>query len=209
MCPSCVHPSTQQKLHRTSDIPASIVPLEKGIETTDDGIRISWASADRHRTFFPQAFLAAHASPTSLRSFHNDVPTLTPWPTASALLAASGGDIEVPYGDLAKPRGLLRAITQLERTGLLFLRGVPSADTSDEGCEIRKIAARFAEMRGTFYGDVWNVKNVAESRNIAYTNLFLGLHMDLQCVHSFNLVSSPSSFSVYPVPSTLQYRNIY
>jgi gamma-butyrobetaine dioxygenase len=77
----------------------------------------------------------------------------------------------------------LRAITQLQRTGLLFLRDVPSTDTSDSGCEVRK--SRFAEVRDTFYGDVWNVKTLDESPNIAYTNLFLGLHMDLQCVLSY------------------------
>jgi hypothetical protein len=193
-CPSCIHPTTQQKFHRTSDIPASILP--ESIEMTDDGVHISWASADRHHSFFPQAFLSAHASPNALHSFHNDVP-VTLWPTASALLAASGGDLEVPYNDLANPRRVLRAITQLQRTGLLFLRGVPCDDTSDSGCEVRKLAARFAEIRGTFYGEVWNVKNVTKSRNIAYTNLFLGLHMDLQCVHG----SIPLSFSIYLPPA--------
>jgi hypothetical protein len=178
-CPSCIHPSTQQKLHRTSDIPASITP--ESVEISDDGVHISWAGPDRHRSFFPRALLAAHADPSALRSFHNDVPVAL-WPTASALLAASGPDLEVPYDELATPRGLLRAITQLQRTGLLFLRDVPSTDTSDANCEVRKLAARFAEVRDSFYGDVWNVKTVDESRNIAYTSLFLGLHMDLQCV---------------------------
>jgi gamma-butyrobetaine dioxygenase len=40
-------------------------------------------------------------------------------------------------------------------------------------------SARFAEVRDTFYGNVWNLKTMDESRNIAYTSLFLGLHMDL------------------------------
>ena len=178
-CPSCIHPSTQQKLHRTSDIPASIAP--ESVAMSDDGVHISWAEPDRHRSFYPRALLAAHADPVGRHSFHNDVPFAL-WPTASALLAASGPDLDVPYDELATPRGLLRAITQLQRTGLLFLRDVPSTDTSDANCEIRKLATRFAEVRDTFYGDVWNVKTIDESRNIAYTSLFLGLHMDLQCV---------------------------
>ena len=202
-CSSCIHPSTQQKLHRTSDIPAAITP--ESIETINDGVHISWASVDRHRSFFPKAFLAAHASPKALHSFHNDIPTAL-WPTASALFAASDGDLEVPYGDLAKPRGLLRAITQLQRTGLLILRGVPCDGQSDEGCEVRKVAAHFAEMRGTFYGEVWNVKNIVESRNIAYTNLFLGLHMDLQYVHSPVSVI-PSSIYSFPRTTRQRYLN--
>ncbi|KAI9456071.1 hypothetical protein F5148DRAFT_1151385 [Russula earlei] len=180
-CPACIHPSTQQKLHRTSDIPASIAP--EHVETTDDGIHILWAGVDRHRSFFPRAHLAACASPTAIQSFHHDVPPQL-WPTSSALLTTSGGDLEVSYADLSAPRGLLRAITQLQRTGLLFLHGVPCADISDSGCEIRTLAARLAEIRETFYGAVWNVKNVTESRNIAYTNVFLGLHMDLQYFES-------------------------
>ncbi len=76
-----------------------------------------------------------------------------------------------PLDQLATPRGLLRAITQLQRMGLLFLRDVPSTDTSDANCKVRKLGARFAEVRDTFYGDVWNVKTRDESRNIAYTSL--------------------------------------
>src|SRR5712672_540500 len=148
-CPSCVHPSTQQRLRRTSDIPASVAP--EHVETTDDGVHISWAGPDKHRSFFSLARLAAHANPAALQTFHNDVPPAL-WPTASALITASGGDLEVTYDDLATPRGLLRAITQLQRSGLLFLRDVPFADTSDSGCEVRKLAARLAEIRETFYG---------------------------------------------------------
>jgi hypothetical protein len=96
----------------------------------DDGVHICWAGPDRHRSVFPQALLAAHAAPSALYSFHNDVP-VAPWPTASALLAASGPDLEVPYDELATPRGLLRALTQLQRTGLLFLRDVPSTAIKD------------------------------------------------------------------------------
>jgi alpha-ketoglutarate-dependent taurine dioxygenase len=96
------------------------------------------------------------------------------------LLAISDKDLDVQYSDLKTPRGLLRAITQLQRTGLLFVRGVPHAETSDAGCELRRLVARFAELRDTFYGATWDVKDIVDSRNIAYTSLYLGLHMDLQ-----------------------------
>ncbi|KAN0133051.1 Clavaminate synthase-like protein [Lactarius tabidus] len=176
-CPSCVHPPTQQKLHRSSDVPTSISP--ETVESTTDGVHIAWSDTDRHRSFFPHSFLATHASPAALHSFHQDVP-VAPWPTPSALLAISDKDLDVQYSDLKTPRGLLRAITQLQRTGLLFLRGVPHAETSDAGCELRRLVARFAELRDTFYGATWDVKDIVDSRNIAYTSLYLGLHMDLQ-----------------------------
>jgi gamma-butyrobetaine dioxygenase len=71
------------------------------------------------------------------------------------------------------------AITQLTQLGLLFITGVPSAESSNQTCELRTLAQLFGEIRNTFYGDVWDVKNIRNSRNIAYTNLDLGLHMDL------------------------------
>ena len=180
-CPSCIHPSTQQKLHRSSDVPTSISP--EIVETTPGGVHISWSDADRHRSFFPLSFLNTHANTAALHSFHQDVPVAL-WPTASALLAVSKKDLDVPYSDLGTPRGLLRAITQLQRTGLLFVRGVPHADTSDAGCELRRLIAHFAELRETFYGATWDVRDVVDSRNIAYTSLYLGLHMDLQYLSS-------------------------
>lgn len=178
-CPSCIHPSTQQKLHRSSDVSASISP--EIVETTTDGVHIDWSGADRHRSFFPLSSLAAHANPSALHAFHQDVPAAL-WPTASALLALSDKDLDVPYSELSTPRGLLRAITQLQRAGLLFVRGVPHTETSDAGCELRRLVARFAEVRETFYGATWDVRDIVESRNIAYTSLYLGLHMDLQYV---------------------------
>ena len=41
------------------------------------------------------------------------------------------------------------------------------------------MARLFGEIRPTFYGLVWDVKNKRNSKNIAYTNLNLGFHMDI------------------------------
>jgi hypothetical protein len=84
------------------------------------------------------------------------------------------------YEELKTPRGLLSGIIQLVRYGLLFVRGVPNEKTKDEECDLRILAELFGEIRSTFYGSVWDVVNLKkESKNIAYTNLDLGLHMDL------------------------------
>ncbi|KAL7284879.1 hypothetical protein ACG7TL_002193 [Trametes sanguinea] len=88
-------------------------------------------------------------------------------------------DLFLPYEALNTPSGLLSAITQLTRYGLLFVTSVPNEKTSNNDCELRKLAERFGELRTTFYGETWDVKNIKNSRNIAYTNIDLGLHMDL------------------------------
>src|SRR6266852_5005251 len=76
-------------------------------------------------------------------------PTRTPWrftPSIMTCLLRHGLLLLhclQPLDQLATPYGLLRAITQLQHTGLLFLRDVPSTDTSDANCKVRKLGARF------------------------------------------------------------------
>lgn len=173
-CAECIHPSNKQKLHRTTDIPADIRPSPGGIYHTNAGVDITWSSG--HKSSFSSSFLQTYASPTELHKFHRDVDPVT-WDKAS--LERSVGQFFVSYEDLQSPSGLLAGITQLTRYGLLFVTGVPHSETSDEKCETRRLAQMFGEIRNTFYGEVWDVINVRNSINIAYTNLFLGLHMDL------------------------------
>lgn len=172
-CPSCVHPSTRQKLHRTSDIPADSQPKSDGIKYADDGVHITWSSG--HQSYYTKTFLDLYSSPQKLHAFHQDQ-ELDPWDVGRL---RSAPDLFVPYEAIQTPPGLSTAITQLTRYGLLFLTGVPINETSNAKCELRILAERFGEIRTTFYGETWDVKKVKDSRNIAYTNIDLGLHMDI------------------------------
>ncbi|GLB39718.1 putative clavaminate synthase-like protein [Lyophyllum shimeji] len=171
--PDCIHPTTLQKLHRTSDIPLDIKPIENGVHLADNGIRIEWA--DGHKSFFSSSFLELHSSREKLSVFHKDI-SPQPWNTTSI---SNTRDLFVPYGSLREPEGLLTAITQIARYGLLFVTDVPHEETANETCELPVLAQIFGDIRSTFYGRLWDVMNVRNSRNIAYTNLDLGLHMDL------------------------------
>ncbi|KAJ7606652.1 gamma-butyrobetaine dioxygenase [Roridomyces roridus] len=177
LSPTCIHPSTSQKIHRSSDIPANIQPLDGpgGITLTSDGLCIRWT--DGHSSFFPQDFLRRHSSSAQLASFHRaDTTRERPWSKTDISASPS---LFVPYSSLEDRRGLRSAIDQLTAYGLLFVTGVPNEETSDASCELRKLAGKFSYIRETFYGQVWDVVNLRDSRNIAYTNLDLGLHMDL------------------------------
>ncbi|KAI0365372.1 Clavaminate synthase-like protein [Pilatotrama ljubarskyi] len=172
-CPSCLHPSTRQKLHRTSDIPPEIRPSKNGVSISNAGVHITWDSG--HQSHYALDFLERHASPEAICSFHRDVNRVE-WDTQRL---KSARDLFIPYEALDTPPGLLSAITQLSRYGLLFVSSVPNERTSNEDCELRRLGERFGELRRTFYGETWDVKNIKNSRNIAYTNVDLGLHMDL------------------------------
>jgi gamma-butyrobetaine dioxygenase len=69
---------------------------------------------------------------------------------------------------------LYKFLTLLKDSGLAFIQNVPGNDL-----QVESIASRIGEIRESFYGRSWDVKNAVDAKNIAYTSLYLGLHMDL------------------------------
>lgn len=195
-CPNCVHPSTRQKLHRTSDIPTDVRPQPGGVRLTDDVLHISWAPD--HQSHYPRDLIERYASSQNLRVFHKDVDAKR-WDVAGL---KSSPDLFLPYSSIHTPSGLLSAITQLTQYGLLFVTDVPNDKTSNEECELRILAQRFGEIRETFYGQTWDVKNVRNSKNIAYTNIHLDLHMDLLYVFAVYHCADKRLILGYPIDTS-------
>ncbi|KAJ1553051.1 hypothetical protein HK405_009101 [Cladochytrium tenue] len=114
----------------------------------------------------------ADASPASVAAL---AAAAAPMLWTAADFAASAAP-RVDYAAfMGSDAGLWAALRQLRQYGLCFFDGVP---TSDER-EVERLARRFGCIRETFYGTSWDVKSVPQARNIAYTSLDLGLHMDL------------------------------
>nr|A0A384XR80.1 RecName: Full=Dioxygenase str8; AltName: Full=Strobilurin A biosynthesis cluster protein r8 [Strobilurus tenacellus]ATV82118.1 clavaminate synthase [Strobilurus tenacellus] len=172
-CPDCVHPSTRQKLFCTSDIPVDIQPATNGVEEVGEGVKIRWSNG--HESLYDWDFLKEHSSSVSRSEANKDLPRVG-WTRASI---AKERDLYLEYEELKTKEGLRKAIDHTCRFGLLFIRNVPNVETSTASCSLRTLAHYFGDIRTTFYGELWDVKNVSNSRNIAYTNLGLGLHMDL------------------------------
>lgn len=80
------------------------------------------------------------------------------------------------FYDLSQyPRRFQRAIKKnLAAAGILFLTNVPTDETAVEA-----IAEKLGPIKNTFYGKTWDVKDKPMAENVAYTNVFLDLHMDL------------------------------
>lgn len=174
--PLSIHPYTKQKLHTTSDIPDDIRPVSldrRGIRVNESGeLEINWI--DGHQSVFSRSFLEIHSNGKKLHRFHRDLTRVT-WDNKTI----QQSDLFIPYESIRTPSGLLLAMDQLVKYGLLLVTGVQNQETGDEKCELRKLGETFSELRPTFYGTVWDVVNKKDSKNIAYTNLDLGFHMDL------------------------------
>ncbi|KAJ3315975.1 hypothetical protein HDV04_000183 [Boothiomyces sp. JEL0838] len=86
----------------------------------------------------------------------------------------------IDYKDFQTPEGFKIVLQQLHDYGLSFLKNVPTENDT----QVEQVAQAFGPIKETFYGKSWNVKNDPNSKNIAYTSLYLGLHMDLMYFES-------------------------
>ncbi|KAG8968516.1 hypothetical protein FRC03_007167 [Tulasnella sp. 419] len=212
-CPLCIDPSTRQKLHRSSDIPLDIaIESVEPIRTSENkwAIKITWnkgiykhdtgstgieghkdveKNEKKHVSEFGLDYLVLHSSPSKLRELHyTDVLEPRPWLTRE-LERSKDSNLFIPYSDLCSSQEtVLRALTQLTQYGLVVLTGVPTQTSSSPGndWEMRRVANIFSHVRETFYGDLWDVRSIPRdrSKNIAYTDLDLDLHMDILYLES-------------------------
>jgi alpha-ketoglutarate-dependent taurine dioxygenase len=86
----------------------------------------------------------------------------------------------IDYNDwMTNDDGFRDALNKLSLYGLLFVNNIP-----DSREMVSNIATRMGPLRNTFYGSTWDVRNDPKAKNVAYTNLNLGFHMDLLYVHN-------------------------
>nr|XP_031862155.1 uncharacterized protein CI109_002569 [Kwoniella shandongensis]KAA5529227.1 hypothetical protein CI109_002569 [Kwoniella shandongensis] len=177
-CPRCRDKSTKQKSTTTLDaISQSTTPTYRKVRhkhTGKHGLLIDWSSQNQHATFYPTWVLRWITDPESFDRIHR-TPSFTrqPW-DAEAL---SRTQLRIPFSEMQS--SLLQVLEQLQVFGLVVIEGVPTNPTTDQECMLRKTMGMIGEIRNTFYGETWDVKSVKQSKNVAYTDLDLGLHMDL------------------------------
>lgn len=184
-CPECIHPTTRQKLHASTQLPLDIgvtshrvlpegleIVWSKGLEDVGDWEAPAKAQPG-HVSVYPwEMILGSYGgTPTEHRaeSRMNHKPIL--WDEELMKKEVLWLDYK-EY--MTTPEGLLKGLRHLQDYGLFFLEGVPTEDQ-----EVATAAERIGHLRHTFYGRTWDVKSVPNAKNVAYTNLNLGLHMDL------------------------------
>ncbi|WFD42979.1 heme o synthase [Malassezia psittaci] len=136
-----------------------------------------------HESRFPLSFLLQHIVPDRYRAECGDLLALGQCWDASKL-AEHCRPSKVDWASIRENDNVLsRFLTSLLRDGFAFVSDLPTQPTgTDPGSDQAKIATlarRIGEIRHTFYGTLWDVQAMANSRNIAYTSVDLGMHMDL------------------------------
>ncbi len=178
-CSACVTPSSGQKTFATHELPAVPAVRTVGIEEGTGGhrlLRVVWEDGgeghvsiyNARELLFRQASYGAPLVPV--------LPGRRLWDRRTVQAALR----PVAYADWMAPddgrnREFYRALTDLHQLGLLVVDGVPD---DDEGA-VRRIANQIGNIQTTFYGELFDVVSKAKAENVAYTNVFLGLHQDL------------------------------
>jgi len=164
-CPHCIHPSTQQKLFQTTDIPYDV--RADFTETLSDGsLRVRWKNdipipgVEVHESIYTPDFLRRYSTLRNrVRARLNDQRQIL-WDRKKM----ESDVLYINYSDyMSSDEALFRAIKQLSLYGLMFIRGVPEGQHD----AIEGMAERIGNLKNTFYGKTWDVKSVEESKNIA------------------------------------------
>ncbi|WOO84493.1 Gamma-butyrobetaine dioxygenase [Vanrija pseudolonga] len=204
-CANCIDPSTRQKNHTSGEayrlvralgnevLDGSKIHMATDDVTQEHGIEVHWPAvgenvAEAHTSYYPLS-LIRRISAERLRgtSYLNHKLKRQLWDRETLL--ANQHNLHTTYAELngaapgqplaAKPEVLLKVLEQLQIYGIAILTGVPTDKTGNKDCELRNVVEQIGLLRNTFYGETWDVKSVPQAKNVAYTNVNLGLHMDL------------------------------
>ncbi|KAJ5765963.1 uncharacterized protein N7511_003579 [Penicillium nucicola] len=170
-CPLCKDEHSHQRPFRTNDIPKDVKP--SWVKWTGTTLDIQWAND------IP-GWPAHHNSHWSIDQLQK--PTLDPHvtvrPTKPVTWSGSYMNQEqhwISYEDyVGGGFQFAKAMNQLQTKGLIFIKNIPKSREM-----VEQIATSMGPLRNSFYGSTFDVRTVPNAQNVAYTNTFLGFHMDL------------------------------
>lgn len=152
-CPSCVHPSTNQRLFSAADVPDNL--SVKAIETdqASDNVKITWNNdvpgfPEDHETKLDMAYLRSIKESGAPPGFHKPPLPQALWTLEP--LNLTDYDYNTYMTDDAS---LYDLIKQLRVHGLAFVTNISKSEES-----LAKIATRIGPIKDTFYGNTWDGK---------------------------------------------------
>lgn len=169
--PELVDVDSHQKNFSTGELAMDIRALKA--EALDDKLKVEWS--DGHKSTFEKSFLARYANTVQSRNYRSlNMNEIKIWnmPELKDIHNVSFKDY------LESDSALLGALERLNQDGLIFVSDIPRPK-SDEDIPVEDIARRVGYIQQTFYGQSWNVVSVPNAKNVAYTSVYLPLHMDL------------------------------
>ncbi|OJJ46207.1 hypothetical protein ASPZODRAFT_133210 [Penicilliopsis zonata CBS 506.65] len=173
-CPTCVDQHSKQRNFRTTDIPSWIQP--RTLEWKDGSLTVQWHNDIKS---YPPTHTSTY-SIDDLRALtmgikHQDMQRIDRNRRFWTRQIMRKRQHWISYDDYMNDElKFAVAMRSLAVYGILFVKDIPESREM-----VEKIATRMGPLRNTFYGPTWDVRSVPKAKNVAYTNQFLGFHMDL------------------------------
>lgn len=165
-CPTSFHPETEERTLDLLKVPEWPTPRQVDVE--DSALRIDWAE-EAHQSRYPL---------TWLRSHRPGAPEHDPGRPGADLWRAEIGAEGVPRHDahaiLTTDEGLRAWLHDTIRLGVSIVTGVEKAERAGIA-----VAERVGFLSPTNFGTTFQVRNIPNPNNIAYTAEALPLHTDL------------------------------
>lgn len=174
-CPESVGVSTQQKTFSTGHIAKDIAAVEAKIVDHSDEPELEVQWNDGHSSRFSKSFLQRYANQSNARDYRR-VSNLNwrQWTKESAVFKHMPS---VDYHDyMNSHQGFAKALSSLHHDGIVIVRNIP---LSTDQIMVEVLANKIGYIKSTFYGQSWDVVSVPLAKNVAYTSVYLPLHMDL------------------------------
>ncbi|ODQ79691.1 hypothetical protein BABINDRAFT_7908 [Babjeviella inositovora NRRL Y-12698] len=182
-------PYSKQKLFTTGSLDVTIRPArEPRFITREDanssirGLQVDWS--DGASSFYTEEFLRRYANAPQNCGEGRDLKSqMLYWDLET--LRENEQEIvhNITYDKyMNDEKTLFTALDNLNKYGMVFINDIPEGKEfimPNGKWAIENIAERIAYIRETFYGRLFDVKNIKEATNIAYTSTYLPLHMDL------------------------------
>jgi len=203
-CPLCLHPSTRQRTRTLGELRADLKKegwlngdvnaLSRRIVKRGAFLDIKWDQTTHRQNvshllqnMLPLGVCDRILTRREERTGWPDVPSLYEHLKQGPNETAAGPgtrSAKIDYkhlfqNDSVNVGALRKVLTQAHRYGFSIIGGVPTKPTGNRNCSLRQVAEAIGPLRNTFYGETWDVKSMRDSKNVAYTDLNLGLHMDL------------------------------
>jgi gamma-butyrobetaine dioxygenase len=170
-CQKLIHPQTKQKLHSSRPVDAE----PHTVQFENDKLTIRWKQNSISKGIHSQPYESEYNINWLLKNDYSNPPQKLIKPILTKAIHFEQNYNPIEYSDfLNDDESYKSVLKQLRDYGISFLKNVPLNER-----EVETVAKRFGAIRDTFYGLSWDVKSIPNSKNIAYTSLELGLHMDL------------------------------
>jgi gamma-butyrobetaine dioxygenase len=167
-CPSEIHPTARERTFNLLTVSESIHP-ESFTISEDNSLSIKWSEGD-HSSNYSNEWLRKNCY-----TLKNSAPYKTPYQLWDQSIQNSIEKIQINCDEImSSDEGVTRYLEQLHYYGISLVQNAPTSKKSAED-----VLKKISHFRETFFETPFEVINIPNPNNSAYTALGLRNHLDL------------------------------